>query len=303
MNNQVLPEDLRVFAAVTRRSSFAAAASELGVSPAYVTKRIRLLEAQLEVRLFHRTTRRVVISEDGERVYAWAQKILDNIDHLYDEVAMTRATPRGRLRICSSFGFGRRVVAPAIAELVTRYPEIEVRFEVFDHLIDIAREGFDIDVRVGDEIAGDMMARRLAMNHRVLCAAPAYLARRGAPRSVAELAGHDCLVIKERDHQFGVWTLHNGRQKETVKVTGPLSSNNGEIVMRWALDGKGIALRSVWDARPHIARGELVQVLPACRQDANIWAVYPSRLTSSAKVRVCVEFFEEYFRREAAGRR
>ncbi len=296
MNNQILPEDLKVFTTVARCSSFSAAATELGVSPAYVTKRVRMLESQLDVRLFHRSTRRVVISEDGERVYDWARKILDNIDHLYDEVAKSREAPRGRLRICSSFGFGRNLVAPAIAGLVSRYPEIEVRFEVFDHLIDIASEGFDIDIRVGDEIAGDMVARRLASNYRVLCAAPDYLAREGHPRSVADLAGHHCLVIKERDMQFGVWTLTNGRQQETVKVTGPLSSNNGEIVLRWAVEGRGIALRSIWDARPHIERGELVRLLPAWRQDANVWAVYPMRLTGSAKVRVCVEYFEEYFR-------
>lgn len=288
---------------MARKSNFAGAAMELGVSPAYVTKRIRLLEQQLDVRLFHRSTRRVVISEDGERVYEWAQKILDDIDHLYDEVAATRETPRGRLRICSSFGFGRKVVAPAIAELVSRFPELQVRFEVFDHLIDIAREGFDLDIRVGDEIAPDMVARRLASNHRVLCAAPAYLKRRGTPRSVQDLAGHDCLVIKERDLQFGVWALHNGRQEETVKVTGPLSSNNGEIVLRWALDGKGVALRSVWDAAPYIERGELVHLLPAYRQESNVWAVYPQRLTSSAKVRVCVEFFEQYFGGKRVGER
>jgi LysR family transcriptional activator of dmlA len=303
VNNQILPDDLKVFTAVARRSSFAAAAAELGVSPAYVTKRVRLLEAQLEVRLFHRSTRRVVISEDGERIYGWAQKILEDIDRLYDEVAMTRETPRGRLRICSSFGFGRNMVAPAIAELIHRYPDIEICFEVFDHLIDIASEGFDIDIRVGDEIAGDMVAKRLASNHRVLCAAPGYLKRQGYPRSVADLAEHDCLAIKERDLQFGVWTLHNGRQEETVKVTGPLSSNNGEIVLRWALEGKGIALRSIWNAHSYIERGELVRLLPSYRQDANIWAVYPMRLTSSAKVRVCVEYFEEYFRtkKRAAG--
>lgn len=301
VNNQLIPDDLKVFIAVARRSSFAAAAAELGVSPAYVTKRVRVLESQLDVRLFHRSTRRVVISEDGERVYGWAKKILENIDHLYDEVAMTREKPRGRLRICSSFGFGRNIVAPAIAGLVSQYPDIEVRFEVFDHLIDIASEGFDIDIRVGDEIASDMVAKRLASNHRVLCAAPEYLKRRGYPRSLGDLAGHDCLVIKERDLQFGVWSLHNGRQEETVKVTGPLSSNNGEIVLRWALQGRGIALRSIWDAQPFIERGELIRVLAPYRQDANVWAVYPSRLTTSAKVRVCIEYFAEFFRAKVPG--
>lgn len=296
MNNPLSNEDLRVFATVARKSSFVAAAEELGVSPAYVSKRIGVLETALGVRLFHRTTRRVVVSEDGERVYGWAQRILDDIDQLYDEVSATRRMPRGQLRICSSFGFGRNVVAPAIARLVGSYPALQVRFEVFDRLIDVAGEGFDLDIRVGDEIAPYLIARRLASNYRVLCASPDYLKRRGHPRSLAELANHDCLVIKERDHPFGVWRLRSGSEDETVKVTGPLSSNNGEIVLRWAVDGRGIVLRSLWDAGPHIERGELVRVLPDYRQDANVWAVYPPRLTGSAKLRVCVEFFENYFR-------
>ncbi|WP_119157394.1 LysR substrate-binding domain-containing protein [Caldimonas tepidiphila] len=294
-------EDLRVFIAVARKSGFAAAAQELGASPAYVTKRIRVLEAELGVKLFHRTTRRVVVTEDGERVYRWAQRILDDIDQLLQEVSATRRVPRGLLRICSSFGFGRNRVAPAISALVARHPTLQVRFEVFDRLVDIASEGFDLDVRVGDEIAPHLIARRLASNHRVLCAAPAYLARRGTPRALAELAQHDCLVIKERDHPFGVWTLRRGggggSEAETVKVTGPLSSNHGEIALQWGVDGHGILLRSRWDVAPLLRAGRLVQVLPEYTQEANVWAVYPSRLGTSAKVRVCVEFLQEYFGR------
>lgn len=299
MNDKLSNEDLRVFVTVARKASFVGAAAELGVSPAYISKRIGILEASLGVRLLHRTTRSVVVSEDGERVYRWAQTILDDIDHLFDEVAATRHEPRGQLRICSSFGFGRNVIAPAIAQLVRSYPALQVRFEVVDRLIDIAGEGFDLDLRIGDDIAPHLIARQLAPNCRVLCAAPDYLDRRGAPKSLADLANHDCLVIKERDHPFGIWRLRRGQQQETVKVSGPLSSNNGEIVLRWALDGCGIALRSLWDAAPHLQRGDLLRVLPDYQQDANVWAVYPQRLSSSAKVRVCVAFFEAYF----AGRR
>jgi LysR family transcriptional activator of dmlA len=288
-------EDLRVFTVVARKSSFAAAAEELGVSAAYVTKRIRILETDLATRLLHRTTRRVTVTEEGERVYHWAQRVLDDIDHLMQEVSITRRMPRGLLRVSSSFGFGRILVAPAISQLVERYPNLSVRFEVFDRLVDVASEGFDLDVRVGDEIAPHLIARRLADNHRVLCAAPTYLARRGTPKTLAELANHDCLVIKERDHPFGVWKLG----EHTVKVTGPLSTNNGEIAVRWAIDGRGIVLRSMWDVAPLLREGKLVQLMPEHRQGANVWAVYPSRLTTSAKVRVAVEFLQDYFQRVA----
>lgn len=294
MNSDPLPEDLRVFAAVVRHAGFAAAAAALGTSPSYITKRIQVLEGSLNVRLFHRTTRRVVVTPEGERVYHWAMRILDDVDHLVEELGITRQSPRGTLRVCSSFGFGRRVVAPAMSALVAAHPALQVRFDVFDRLVDVAAEGFDLDIRVGDDIAPQLIARRLGDNYRVLCAAPSYLARRGIPRTLAELAVHDCLVIKERDHPFGVWQLRDGSGTHTVKVRGPLSSNNGEMAVRWALEGCGIVLRSTWDVGALLASGALVRVLPAYTQEANIWAVYPSRLDASAKVRVCVEFLQAY---------
>ena len=289
-------DDLRVFCTVVRKAGFAAAAQELGASPAYVSKRIRLLEQELGVPLLHRTTRRVVVTDQGERVFHWAQRILDDMDQLLQEVAVTRCEPRGLLRVSSSFGFGRNVVASALSRLVRQHPGLQVRLEVFDRLVDVAGEGFDLDVRVGDEIAPHLIARRLADNHRVLCAAPAYLARHGTPRTPAELPAHGCLVIKERDHPFGVWRLRSGAVEESVKVRGPLSANNGEMVVQWAVDGHGIVLRSLWDVGAHLRAGRLVQVLPDWRQEANVWAVYPTRLDRSAKVRVCVEFLEAYFR-------
>jgi LysR family transcriptional activator of dmlA len=292
------PDDLRVFTAVVRKASFAEAARELGVSPAFVSKRIRLLEEDLAVKLLHRTTRRVAVTEEGERVFHWALRILDDMDQLLQEVAVTRREPRGLLRVSTSFGFGRQVVAPMLSQLVQRHPGLQVRLEVFDRLVDVAGEGFDLDVRVGDEIAPHLIARRLADNHRVLCAAPAYLERRGAPRTLAELQGHDCLVIKERDHPFGVWRLRGGALEQAVKVRGPLSANHGEMAVQWAVDGHGIVLRSLWDVASLLHAGQLVQVLPEWRQQANIWAVYPTRLERSAKVRVCVEFLQEVFRQK-----
>jgi LysR family transcriptional activator of dmlA len=285
--------DLRVFVETARRASFARAADALGASAAYVTKRVRVLEQDLGVKLLHRSTRKVVVTEEGERIYQWAQQILDSVDGMVAEVDSSRAEPRGTLRISSSFGFGRRIVAPAISQLVARYPELNVRFELFDRLVDITSEGFDIDVRVGDEIAPHLIARRLASNHRVLCAAPAYLARRGMPRALAELSSHDCLIIKERDHPFGVWRLRAGTREEVIKVTGPLSSNNGEVVVQWAVDGRGILLRSLWDVAPLLDSGRLVQVLPEYVQEANVWAVYPAKLSTSAKLRVCVDWLQE----------
>ncbi len=296
MNNLLENEDLRVLVTVVRKGGFAAAAEELGMSAAYVSKRIGVLEGRLGVRLFQRTTRRVVITEDGEQVFVRAQAILESLDELFDEVSERRREPSGPVRICSSFGFGRIVVAPAIAQLAAAYPGLQIRFEVFDRLVDPVEEGFDLDVRVGDEAAPHLIQRRLMANHRILCAAPAYLARHGEPKSLQELAGHQCLAIKERDHPFGVWRLHGRQGEETVKVSGALSTNHGEIALRWAIEGAGIVLRSRWDAQPYIDAGRLVQVLPDYTQEANVWAVYPQRLSGSGKLRVCVEFLARYLK-------
>ncbi|MEQ4616859.1 MAG: LysR substrate-binding domain-containing protein [Corticimicrobacter sp.] len=292
MNKDPLPEDLRVFCAVVRHAGFSAAARQLGASPAYVTKRIHVLEAVLQTTLLHRTTRRVAVTPAGERVYHWALRILDDVEQLVDDISATRRAPRGVLRVCSSIGFGRRVVGPALSQFAREHPAVQVRFEVFDHLVDIAAAGFDLDIRVGEDIAPDMIARRLADNSRILCAAPEYLARRGEPRSLQELAAHDCLVIKERDHPFGIWRLQHGRQESRVKVQGPLSTNHGEMAVQWAVDGHGVILRSQWDVAPLIQAGKLVHILADYRQEANVWAVYPSRLNASAKVRVFVEFLQ-----------
>nr|WP_229429204.1 LysR substrate-binding domain-containing protein [Massilia sp. ST3] len=283
---------MRVFVTVVRKAGFAAAALELGMSSAYVSKRIGILEAALGVKLFQRTTRRILITEDGERVLAHAQTILEHLDSLVDAVSEQRRDPRGRVRICSSFGFGRNVVAPVIARLAADHPGLQIRFEVFDRLVDIVEEGFDLDVRIGDAIPPNLIARRLKENRRVLCAAPAYLARRGVPKTLAELAGHNCLPIKERDHPFGTWRLRGRQGEETVKVAGSLSTNHGEIALRWAREGAGIVLRSLWDVQPWLEDGSLVRVLPEYAQEANVWAVYPQRLAGSAKVRVCVEALE-----------
>ncbi|MEQ4337549.1 LysR substrate-binding domain-containing protein [Pseudomonas syringae] len=294
MNKYPSLDDLNVFVHVARRSSFVGAADELGMSAAYVSKRIRLLEQGMGVVLLHRSTRQVSITEDGERVYEWARGMLDSVQQMGEEVTALHGEPSGLLRVVSSQGFGRRFVAPALSELASRYPKLDIRLDIQDRLVDLIEEGVDLDIRVGNEIAPHLRARHLASNWRVLCASPGYLNLHGTPLNLGELANHDCLVIKERDRPFGIWHLNGPQGAETVKVTGSLSTNHGEIARQWCLDGRGMLLRSLWDVRTDLAEGRLVQVLPDYRQDADIWAVHTSPLMSSAKVRVTVEFLRDY---------
>ena len=299
--NNVENSDLRVFITVVRKGSFSAAATELAMSPAFVSKRVGILEESFGVQLFERSTRRVVITDDGEQVYGRAQRILEQLDDMVDELQQRHSEPAGRLRICSSFGFGRKVVAPVIARLAASHPKLQIRFEVFDRLVDTVAEGFDLDVRIGDDIHPQMVARKLMDNHRILCASPAYLARHGTPKVLADLAGHQCLAIKERDHPLGTWRLHGRHGEEAVRVSGALSTNHGEIALRWAEEGAGIVLRSQWDARPYLQSGALVQLLPEYTQPANVWAVYPQRLAGSGRVRVCVDFLRQHLAQTGMG--
>lgn len=290
-------EDLRVFCLVVRKGSFAASAEAMAVSPAYVSKRVRVLEQCLGCRLLDRTTRRIAMTETGERIYNWAGKILHDVEQMSVEIGTARQQPRGIIRISSSFGFGRVHLAPALGELARHYPELSIRFEVADCLIDLAQEGIDLDIRVGNEIAPQLLARKLADNRRILCASPAYLSRHGTPAALNALSQHNCLVIKERDHPFGVWRLTGPQGEHTIRVQGALAANHGEVVHQWALQGHGIMLRSLWDIERELELGLLVQVLPDYYLPADIWAVYPEKLASSAKLRVCVEFIQQYFRR------
>ena len=292
-----LPDDLRVFLTVVRKMSFAAAAVELQQSPAYVSKRIKILEQTLGTKLIHRSTRRIALTDTGIRAQHWAARILNDIDDFMGDLSQVRKAPRGLLHICSSFGFGRNYVAPAIAELAVEYPDLEVRVDVFDRVVDIVAEGFDLEIRVGDDIPGQHISRQLVANRRVICATPEYLEKRGTPKTLEDLAHHDCLVLKERNNSFGVWQLRNGSKEVTVRVNGRLTSNNGEIVLQWALKHRGLLLRSMWDVKPLLEQGRLVQVLHDYSQSANVWAVYPTRLGESGKLRACVEFLEDWFSR------
>jgi LysR family transcriptional activator of dmlA len=287
--------DLRILREAARRSSFVIAARELGISPAYVSKRIATMERRLGVRLFHRTTRRVVISDEGEVAYANAKRVLEAVDAFREEVAGAKdSVPSGSLRISTSLRLGRNHVSHVLSLLHREYPDLTIWLELLDRRVDLLGEGFDVDIRVGEVYEPHLVAHPIARSFRVLCAAPSYLARHGRPKTLADLAQHSCLLFRDREQAFGVWRLDGPDGPESVKVTGPLGSNHSDIVRNWALEGHGIILLANWDVAPWLREGRVERVLPGYRQPADVWAATPARLGSSNKLRVCIEFLTRH---------
>ena len=286
--NNVLPQDLQVFICAARLASFAAASQELGASAAYISKRIAILEGALKVKLFHRTTRHVSLTERGEVMLSWAQRVLDVYAQLDGALENQQADVRGALRIASSSGLGRNHIAPVLSELVKLHPGLEIDLEILDRSVDLVQEEIDVDVRVGGVREPHLVPHHLARGRRILCASPEYLRLRRAPQTIAELSRHSCLLIRERGETFGRWSVCGPGGTRNVRVNAALASNHGDVIRRWALEGHGIMLRSYWDIADSLERGDLVHVLRDYWQPADVWAVTKIRSENSAKTRLCI---------------
>ncbi|HSI58975.1 MAG TPA: LysR family transcriptional regulator, partial [Ideonella sp.] len=255
--------DLAFFTLLMKQGSLAATAQQMGLTPPSVSKRLAALEARLGVRLLHRTTRRISLTPEGETYLTEGARVLAELDALERSVAGAKAVPRGLLKVSATLGFGRRHIAPALSKFAAAHPEVELQLHLGDRPLNLVEQGLDAAIRLGELPDARLTARRLAPNRRVLCAAPAYLAHAGEPATPRELAQHRCIFIREGDEAFGSWQLHAGSRRETVKVRGPLGTNDGETALGWALDGHGVLLRSLWDAAPYLRSGRLRPVLAA----------------------------------------
>jgi LysR family transcriptional regulator, transcriptional activator for dmlA len=290
--------ELGFLVALAAGGSLSAAARELGVSKAAVSKRLAAVEARTGVPLVVRSTRRMGFTPEGEAVVERARRILGEIDEIDQLLTRTKGQPKGLLRVNATLGFGRSHVAPVLSRFVRRHPEVDVQLQLSVNPPPLTDDAFDVCIRFGAPPEARVIARRLAPNRRLLCAAPAYLARAGVPKSPQDLARHVCIGIRQGDEAYGVWRLANGsgsrQRSETVKTRGNLATNDGEIAVRWALDGHGIVMRAEWDVAAHLRSGRLVRVLPQWdTPEADIHAVWPQRLQLSARVRAFVDFLAE----------
>ena len=305
--------DLELVLAVRDHGSLAAAAVSLNLAAPAVTKRLAALEAKLGQRLFQRTTRRVSPTAEGEAVCASALPLLAGFKALEAQLQERHKDPTGRIRLAATFGFGRLWLGPALARFQALYPKVQVQLQLTEQLPDLAGEGFDGAVwlwSVSGARAAQWVSRRLARNQRVLVAAPTYLKNHGTPTRVQDLPQHACLIARENGNRanqpFDEWQLVDhglGKKRGVVNsaptrvvIGGPLSSNSGELVRDWCLDGRGIMLRSLWDIAPQLASGQLVRVLPDwCMPDADIHWLAPYRPDAPRRIRLLIDFLVAEF--------
>ncbi|MFL9875698.1 LysR family transcriptional regulator [Paraburkholderia megapolitana] len=295
MTSSIQPDDLRFFSVLAASGSLTAAARELGLSTAAVSKHLSQMESRAGVALVNRTTRRMSLTPEGELYVTRARRILADMDELGQLLSGSRAAPSGLLRVNATLGFGRSHIAPAISQFVRRYPEVDVQLQLSVDPPALSEDAFDVCIRFGEPPDARVVARRVAPNRRLLCAAPAYFVGRTPPKNPHELTRHNCIGIRQGDDGYGLWRLTSGRgateKTETVRVRGNLTTNDGEIAVKWALDGHGILMRAEWDIADYLRDGRLVHVLPDYRTPgADIYAVYPQHLQMTARVKAFVDF-------------
>jgi len=288
--------DLGFFVAVASAGSLSAAARDLGVSTAAVSKRLAQIEARVGVALAVRTTRRTSLTPEGEALLERARAILSEIDDLQDVLRGARDRPSGLLRVNATLGFGRMHVAPVISDYCRRYPGVDVQLQLSADPPALLDDAFDVCVRFGEPPDARVVARWLAANRRLLCASPDYLRAHGTPQSPADLRRHNCIGIRQGSDAYGVWRLSpikanqaDRARAEATSVRGNLTTNDGEIAVNWALEGHGIVMRAEWDIARYLRSGRLVQVLPHyATPGADIYAVYSPRRQMLSRVRAFV---------------
>jgi DNA-binding transcriptional LysR family regulator len=288
-------DHMTVFARVVAAGSLSAAARELGLSPAVVSRRLAALEARLGVRLINRTTRSLHLTDEGAGYYEACTRILAQVEEADAAASAGRGQPQGALKVAVPASFGHQFITPLIPQFAARYPEVQIALSLSDRTVNLIEEGFDLAIRIAELADSSLAARKLAPNHRVVCASPEYLRRHGTPRIPEDLARHNCLPAPDFT---STWVYKDPDGKPgSVRVTGRYACDNWEVIREWALAGLGVALKSMWDVRRHLEDGSLVPLFPGYvfGSDVAIYAVYPHRRHLPAKTRAFIEFLAESF--------
>jgi len=288
------------FASVATKGSLTAAARAEGVAPAIIGRRLDALEESLGVKLLVRTTRRITLTHEGSAFLEDCQRLIAEVANAEASVSAGGVKASGHLRITAPAGFGRRHVAPLVPRFRELHPDVTMSLNLSDRVVDLAAEGFDCAVRVGDLPDSSLVSVRLADNRRLCVATPAYLARRGTPTQPSDLLQHDCLTLSSEASQTRGWAFRNkargGQDVVHLRPAGPFDCSDGQVLHDWCLAGYGIAWRSTWEVAGDIRSGDLVALLEDFAAPPNgIFAVFPQRKHLPLRVRLWIDHLKHHY--------
>lgn len=284
---------LKLFLRVCRVLNISQAGNELGLSSAVASAHISKLEEEIGVKLLHRTTRKVSLTEEGKIFLPHAENVLLSVDQAKSAIGSGSITPQGTLRVTASASFGRLHMMPVINEFLNHYPALSLDLRLSDSITDLVEGGFDVAVRNAELKDSSFHARKLAPDRRIICASPDYLNRCGTPDVPQDLEDHECIQLAGLEN----WSFKSLTGPVTIKTHGRFRSDCGESVRDACIQGQGIAICSLWIAYQQLEQGELSQILPRFQLASNtaIWAVYPNSRLVSPKVRAFIDFFSNYY--------
>ena len=288
-------KQISTFVDVIAKGSLSAAARAEGIAPAMIGRRLDALEERLGVKLLQRTTRKIALTDEGTAFLEDCQRILAELEDAEAAVSERSARATGHLLISAPAGFGRQHVAPLLPSFLTEHRELTVTLSLNDRVVDLIGEGIDVAIRIASLADSNLIGVKLADNKRVVVASPAYLKRNGIPRTLEDLARHNCLAISSDGSQPG-WTFRHNGKNLVLKVGGNMGCNDGEVLHDWALAGKGLAWRSMWEVGSEIESGKLATVLDAYAAPGNdIYAVFAQRRHLPLRIRALVEFLQRAY--------
>ncbi len=287
-------KQIEAFVGVATRGSLSAAARAEGVTPAIIGRRLDALEARLGVRLLLRTTRKLTLTFEGQAFLEDCQKLLNDLANAEAAVSLGGLQASGYLKISAPAGFGRQHVAPLVGDFMRANPEVTVNLNLSDRIVDLINENIDCAVRIGELTDSSLVSVRLGEMRRMVVASPAYLVAHGVPRSPADLAQHNCLSLGQQ--RGWIFRQPESGEVETFKVSGCFECNDGAVLHEWALAGRGLAWRSLWEVGRDLKEGRLTSVLDAWQAPPmGIYAVFPQRRHLPLRVRLFIDLLKDNY--------
>jgi len=299
-----LIKDMKLFVRIVHSNGLAAAGRELGMTPSNVTMRIKNLEKHYQVKLLKRTTRSISLTDEGREFYNECLQILENIDQLENKLKSGQEKITGSLKVTATSDLGRQHIAPLLNQFASLHPEVSVHLNLNDAVSNLAEDNLDLAIRYGVSFDSQLIAKKLATNYRVLCASPEYIKQRGSPKDYTELVEHSCLTMMQARTHLTSWYFQTPQGEKLIRINPSRSSDDGAMIRQWAVEGAGIALKSIWDIKNDLETGRLVSLFDELKPNyqskslainTDLYAVYADRKYLPKRTRELIKYTQEYF--------